>query len=572
MATVLNAYAGLLGDQTSAAATNISGETPVQAVTDAVTSTTPTQGTAAFVSGATLKAGHDVNVQATDNLNTTADTSYTFEIGLTSVALTLNVDTAVIATQGGAQAYVENGANVDADQDVNILAGSDNEDTVQATLAENNLANTVRAYVDGSTVTGGGAVSINANSTEDAESENGYLPGFTGLRVRLAQNTVDDTIDAHVADSSTVTAGTGLQIEATSGGSILATGVAVSLNGTAGIGAAASTNQITGTTTADIDDSQATAPTVTISASASPQITAVTVGGTFSDVSLNGSVSQNVIQETITTDVADSSNVQATTSLSVTATDGATIVAIAGSGADSGGVSFGASVSLNTINDSASAELENSTITSPVVQVLSNGNPSITAIAVGGQGATGVVAGGSDASNTIIETLVASISDSTVNAATSVDVEAYDGSTIVSVAGNGEGATGVAIGGALSSNNITTNVQAQIVGGQVTTPVITFQATTGAHITSIAVSGGGATGVAAGGSESSNTIGGTIQAIIGGGAVLTLSDPLDVNATDAATIVSVAGNGEGATGVAVGASYSTNTVDPTVEAQTSGRR
>ena len=75
--SVLNAYAGLLGSTTRAAATTLSGAAPADAVTGAVTSTAATRGTAAYLDGAVVHAGRDVNVRGTDNLDTTADTSLT---------------------------------------------------------------------------------------------------------------------------------------------------------------------------------------------------------------------------------------------------------------------------------------------------------------------------------------------------------------------------------------------------------------------------------------------------------------------------------------------------------------
>ena len=69
----------------------------------------------------------------------------------------------------------------------------------------------------------------------------------------------------------------------------------------------------------------------------------------------------------------------------------------------------------------------------------------------------------------------------------------------------------------------------------------------------IAVGGSGAVGVALSGSNSTNTIGGSIMASIVGGATVTASSSLAVTAQEDAQIVALGGSGSGAVGAAIGA-------------------
>ena len=87
---------------TEAAATSISGSTPAGAVSAAINSTSPIQGTAASVDGATLVAGHNVNIQGKDNLDTVADTTNTYTYNLSGTPLTLSFDVSLFNTAGGA--------------------------------------------------------------------------------------------------------------------------------------------------------------------------------------------------------------------------------------------------------------------------------------------------------------------------------------------------------------------------------------------------------------------------------------------------------------------------------------
>src|SRR5262249_53225936 len=139
-----------------------------------------------------------------------------------------------------------------------------------------------------------------------------------------------------------------------------------------------------------------------------------------------------------------------------------------------------------------------------------------------------------------------------------LDLEAHDDATVVSVAGNGQGAVGVAVGAAGSSNTINPTGQAQGSSAQVSAPAPTLHAEVGSHITPAAAAGGGAIGVAAGGGLSRNDISPTVRAQISGGQVT--APTVSLLAESSAHIVSVAAGGGGAIGVAADGADSANSV------------
>ena len=209
-------------------------------------------------------------------------------------------------------------------------------------------------------------------------------------------------------------------------------------------------------------------------------------------------------------------NIQAATSLGVTAADHAVIVCVAGNGGGATGVALAGAVSLNNLQPTVRASITGGTEVSPSIIVSAKTDSSkISSIAVSGGGAVGVAGGGSDSTNQIVSHVEA-LAGGHESSPNPISVTAADTSTIISVAGNGQGAEGVAVGGAISMNSIEANVKAALTGGSVDAPSVAMDADGHSNVTSIAAGGGGAVGVSADGSDSTNTLGGTIEAAGGG--------------------------------------------------------
>jgi hypothetical protein len=544
--------------------------------------------------------------------NTTQNTIDAHVSGTSNVSAAGTVD--VSATDGGTIVAVGGDAAI-----------ANGAGAVGASFSINEIANKVMAYVDQADIV---APTVEILTNEDADivaiAVGGAFAHQFALGGSIVINDLSNDIDAHISGGATVSGNVLLRVQALDGGTITAiTGEAAVTSGFLSIGGALSKNLIGDTVQAYVQSATANAPTIDVTTSNDQTITSISLGGSGAETaSLGGSVSLNTITNRVDAHAATGSSLSAGLLL-VQATDSPVIHAIAGAGAGAGAFSVAGSVGTNTVADTVTASIQSSGVSAPSITVKADCDADILAISGQGSGSGGVAAAGAFSKNQIANSINASVggagtdveastlsvlahdassiqaiigvgvgatgfavagaitlnaiggsvsaflSGGIENATTSIDLEAHDDAHIVSIAGTGVGATGVAFGGGLSSNSITTTVLAQINGGKVTAPTITFLSETGANITSIAASGGGAVGVAAGGSDSSNKVGGAIQATITGGAVVTVTNPLGLEAHDDATVVSIAGNGEGATGVAFGAAVSNNTISTTVQAQVS---
>ena len=253
---------------------------------------------------------------------------------------------------------------------------------VNASVGVNDIANSVKAYVDGSTVGTGGAVNISA--TETAQDINVVVGGAgsasgSAFGGSFAFNFITNTVDAHIAAGggvgnggtpSSVTAAGPLSVVATDTASIatLAGNIAASLGGSGAGAAAVAVNDIADTDSATIDDSTASSggPMLVSAAFAKPtalppgldvQIAAMAVSGAGAGTgAFAGSLSLNWIDNSVEAKVSNIAAPQfifAGGPLGVIAADHSTIeslagaIAIAGVGSKGASGAVGASVSFN---------------------------------------------------------------------------------------------------------------------------------------------------------------------------------------------------------------------------------
>ncbi len=402
---------------------------------------------------------------------------------------------------------------------------------VNASIGVNDIANIIKAYVEGSTVhSTGGDVKITA--TESAQDINVVVGGAASAGGNafggsFALNFITNTVDAHIASGlvgtvvtpSTVTASGKLSVLATDTASIatLAGNIGASLGGSFAGAAAVAVNDIQDTDTATIDDSTASSggdmevkatfgkPT-DLPAGLDVQIAAMAVSGAGAGTgAFAGSLSLNWIDNTVearVSNVAAPQYIDSGGKLSVLASDSSTIdslagaVAIAGIGASGSSVAVGASVAFNYLggdpNDPTSknhnvvrAVIENVTgsLTAGQIDVSTSYTGQINNITVAGAAAVGeglasVAVGGAVSINIIHDTSDAHISGSpeintTTAGADSLDVEAGDSSTIQALAGGvgiaiSTGTIGIAVGVSVAVNDIGNTIEAYVDGSAVT--------------------------------------------------------------------------------------------------------
>ncbi len=405
-------------------------------------------------------------------------------------------------------AHIANNSDVQAGGDVDVESSDTSEIgsgtgsvaisvggglAVNASVGLNDISNSVKAYVEGSTAQSGGAVNITA--TETAQDINVVVGGAgsasgSAFGGSFAINFITNTVDAHIAASgglgmggtpSSVTASGPLSVLATDTASIatLAGNIGASLGGSGAGAAAVAVNDIADTDTATIEDSTASSGgAITVNATfAKPtelppgldvQIAAMSVSGAgASSGAFAGSLSLNWVDNTVEAEVSNIASPQfilAGGTLSVLASDSSTIeslagaVAIAGVGAKGASGALGASVSFNylggdpsnpssTKNNVVRAAVENVTGSLKASQIDVGArytgqidNITVAGSAAVGQGALNASLGGSVSINIIRNTTDAHISGSpdiatTASGAGSLDVEAVDSSTIEALAG-----------------------------------------------------------------------------------------------------------------------------------------
>jgi hypothetical protein len=359
---------------------------------------------------------------------------------------------------------------------------------IGAGVAVNNVNGSTETVVSGSTITQtGGTWSVSA--------ENGLALSADGIGLALATqstglalgamvavNVLAETVLAVEDDNSKYTyAGTttasgppDVSITASDNSSVSAGAGAVGLAANVGVGVALAFNTVTNTIWAAVQDATITAPQgITLSATSTPQIVAITVAGTGTSSSSKGSDSagyfvgagsgsENTVQNTVSAVITDGSNDSGTivaalaalggdstgasnvtaadAAVQVTAQDNSTITAISGGvalgfAAQQGsafGVSAGAAASVNVITNTVSALIVGSTVTASSEVLNASTAETITAVSAGVAGAfsgskaglVSLVGAGSGSNNTINNTVDALIEQSQSSSATQSNVTA----------------------------------------------------------------------------------------------------------------------------------------------------
>ncbi len=271
-------------------------------------------------------------------------------------------------------AHISNDSDVQAGGDVDVESSDTSEIgsgtvsvaisvgggfAVNASVGVNDISNSVKAYVEGSTVASGGAVNITAAETaQDINVVVGGAGSSTGSAFggSFAINFITNTVDAFIAASggvgnggtpSLVTAAGALSVMATDTASIatLAGNIGASLGGSGAGAAAVAVNDIADTDTATIDDSAASsggamtvsatfARSTTLPPGLDAQIAAMSVSGSGAAAgAFAGSLSLNWVDNTVeaaVSNIATSQSIHAGGILSVTASDASTIESLAG--------------------------------------------------------------------------------------------------------------------------------------------------------------------------------------------------------------------------------------------------
>ena len=517
-------------------------------------------------SGAPLKEG--IAVAGSISVNVILDTVEAYLSGATA---TLDESSSIKAQNesqiwaiGGAVAYGGKGG-IGVGIAVNVM-GADGD------------PNVTRAYIEDSTVTlGNGTLEVSAfNENPTMDPRIIAITGSVGIgrgsesfagAGTISVNIISNDTEAYVK-SSTIKEpendpGTlNTLVKARDNSGIVAISGAVGASQKASIGAAVGYNEIDNDVNAYLDSVMLTTNgTLTIEALSESVIGATTVGvaaaagsGKFAGA---GSVSVNMMKNTIEAAIENSSTVTtpgvgsvtltATDTSKITADGGGVSIAVASGGQNSGpALSTGISVAINEIGNNLYALIDDSTVTSGGnVALLAASTPTIYALTIGGAVAVGssnqktgfaFSGAGAGSGNTIRNTMEAAIKNGSTVTTTgtgSVMLTASDASTIVADAGGvgiAIGASKQGTGGALSigvsiaDNLIENKAKAYIEGSTVTAAGnLELAAVSAAKIDALTIAGavgvgasatkGGYAGAGAG-AASYNDVKNTVEAYI----------------------------------------------------------
>ena len=387
-----------------------------------------------------------------------------------------------------------------------------------------------------------------------------------------------------------------------------------------GLAGAVTVNIIkTMTTYAVIQDSSLSNVTgaVAVTASNGAEIISIAAGlaGAARGYGIAGSVAYNTINTDDTEAYITGGGAITASSLAITATDGSSIITVAGSLAYGGTLGIGAGVAYNDISPTVEAYLSDADATvTGAVTVAAENQSFITAVAAGiavadakepeknykfakPKGFAIAVGLAIDAISANVDAYVAGDGTDTLSAGSLAVTANDDHSQIVAVAGGvavglskGEqsGATAGAGGAAFAINNIDNSIDAYLSDITVITPGTVFvtsqsNAFIGAYAIGGAVAGatsggdGGSAALAGAGAITLNTIKKDVLASIQDNSTVTTPALLAVSATDQSTITAVAGGiaisaaigssgSSGATAVSVGISVAINTIEDKTKA------
>ncbi|MCG8448768.1 MAG: hypothetical protein MI725_04190, partial [Pirellulales bacterium] len=329
---------------------------------------------------------------------------------------------------------------------------------VGASVAFARLNNNTEATISGSTVEHDGALNLTATNTGQiitVAGSAGISKGALGASGTIAVNLIDNDVEASISNSSNTTntnPNGAITLVATDDSTIWAFGGAVGGGKKAGLGVAIGFNWITNDVEAFVESSMLSVTgNVSLTADSTAGIRTISAGGAGANkLAAAGGVSVNLIENEIDAKI-DGSTVTATGNIGVTATDDATLWALAGNVAGAGKVALGASVGYNEIDNNVRARIQGSTssITSSGghVQLLAESTTETRAVTAGGQGAGKVAIGGSISINQYDTDVAAFIGDGvTVDADGNVTVQATDDADFILIAGVINAAGKVAVG------------------------------------------------------------------------------------------------------------------------------
>ena len=534
---------------------------------------------AALLLGSETIQGVRLDARKTDNLYLIAGAGAVSQktvAGAFSLALNLQNSTVEAAVAAGALVTQTGagGVRLTASGTNNVLtvagslAASGGTAAFGAASASNDIDDNILAYVSG-TVNASGDVDIDAqaNGAILAIAAGGAGAKTVGVAATATVNLIKNDIKAYLGNGS-ITSGGDVTLSAADATTISSLAGAVAGGGKVSIGASAAVNDLTVTVGAYVAASNLAASSgqVRIKSRGGSTIRTAAAGGSGAgDVSLAGAATTNFIDNDIGSYVNGNSTITGGNGVNLEVVDASTIESLAGVVTGAGTASIGASVAYNKIGTRGGnlirAAVENASVTSArgSVDVTASETATIRSLAAGGSGAGTFSGGGAVTINDIGSSILARVTGASVTADAGSKVEATDNSTIQSLAGQINAAGTAAVGAAVATNKIGTNVESLVLNSTVDAGnggLLIRAASTGT-IESLSAGASVSGQVSLTGSVSTNIINGGTRARLDN-STASAGSYLSLGAIDTSTIRSLAGQisvGLGAAGIGGAAAY-----------------
>ena len=363
-------------------------------------------------------------------------------------------------------------------------------------------------------------------------------------------NQAHETVSAGAAALSGSVAGA-ITLRATNDATIQSVAGSLALSGRVGLGTAVAFNDLDNTVRATLVDTRALARGADLSLQATDAGRIATASGSAGigrTFGVAGTVSVNQIQGTVEAAVRDSNDTPASGgSVSIGATEGATILSLAGAFGLGGTVGFGAALGWNDIGTTVRTAVEGSTLHSAGAMSFSASNkPGIESLSVGVAGSRNTALAGSVSYNLIQGETDAHVNgNSSLTAGGALSVTATENSSTVANAGGAAVGGQLAIGAAVGISEFKDSVQAEVQGSTVTAGgAVLIDAEFAGDVQGSASGAAGAGSVAIAGSAAVGTFKAATTADVLASTVTT-TNTLDVTALDTTKLRLYGGSGAG---------------------------
>gem|GEM_PF-4139205 len=442
----------------------------------------------------------------------------------------------------------------------------------------NLIKNNVKAYSEDSDIKSTGKITLDSSATGKIEGYSasiGIATSGTASSGSTSDNEVEQKVEAGVKGKKSlgVRSDSDIEIKAVNDADIFMVAGNISASGQSGYGRSTGANDIDNETRAYVDGGRLDSKgKIDMTAETTGTVKVITVGGTgTAGNSLAAGVSDNDIRNITETKIVSDSDVDATGDITMKASDTSTIQALGGVVAGGGNNSVGAVVSLNDVSNQILTTIDDSTVTSTGGKISLDAYAENNIDALAASGAVGGQAGlsGAVTLNEVENDVMARVTGGAdVDASGKVKIEAYDESTIRSLAGAVSVGSN-SLGGSVATNDITNEVHAYVDGATVESNgnSVEVKATEKATIETVSVGGAFAGSNSLGGSVSLNDIDNSTKAYVNtpataGATTSVVKSSLDIliQAEDTSKIQAFAGQVGGAGSTAVAGAVATNDI------------